>query len=154
MELSEVIQLRGSLRHLLMDLQGKTIKEWTQENLVVTVGRVFILGQLESVNHVTSQNIGFIAVGSGLVAPTTGDTSLGNEVKRLAVSSFDTTQLTANPPSWQAQVVFATSDANTTIGELGLFNSSAGATMIARQTIASFVKATSNTYAVSWTISG
>jgi len=151
---SEVIRLRGSLRHLLMDLEGKPIKEWIQENTVVTVGRAFILGQLISLTQNTSQNINDIAVGSGTVAPTTGDSALGNEVKRLAISSTVTAGLTNNPPSWQLQVVFATSDANTTIGEVGLFNSSSGGTMIARQTIASFVKATSNTYAISWTISG
>lgn len=154
MEASDVIVLRGSLRHLLTDLSGKYIKEWVQENLVVTVGRSWVLGQLISTNQITSQNIGWIAVGSGVVAPTTGDSALGNEVKRNAVSSFATSGLTNNPPSWQAQVVFATSDANTTLGEVGLFNSNSGGTMIARQTIATFVKATSNTYSISWTISG
>lgn len=152
--MEDVIRLRGSLRHHLMDLSGKTIREWVEDNLVVTTGRSWVLGQLISAAIITSQVIGYIAVGSGNVAPTTGDSALGNEVKRLAVSSEATNGLTNNPPSWQVQVVFATSDANTTIGEVGLFNSLSGGTMIARQTIATFVKATSNTYAISWTISG
>lgn len=153
-QIQDTIKLRGSLQHHLMDLDGKTIKKWTQENTVVTVGRSWVLGQLESVNHVTSRNISYIAVGSGTIAPTTGDSALGNEIVRNAISSFATNGLTINPPSWQAQVVFATSDANTTIAEVGMFNSSAAGTMLARQTVASFVKATSNTYSISWTISG
>src|ERR1700675_1047437 len=119
-QVQDVIRLRGSLQHLLMDLDGNVIKKWAQENTVVTVGRSWVLGQLQSVNHITSRNIGYIAVGSGTVAPTTGDSALGNEIVRNAVSSFSTNGLTINPPSWQAQVVFPTSDANTLFGELAL----------------------------------
>ena len=137
-----------------MDLDGKLLEEKIQENTVVTVGRSFVLGQLESVNHVTSQNFGYFAVGSGTTAPLTSDTALRLEITRLAISSFATSGLTVNPPSWQAQAIFQTSDANTTITEVGIFNSSSGGTMLARATIASFVKATSNTWAVSYTISG
>jgi hypothetical protein len=153
-QIQEVIRLRGSLRMHLMDLEGNLLEEKIQDNTVVTVGRAFVLGQLESVNHITSQNFGYIAVGSGTTAPTTGDTGLRLEITRLAISAFATTGLTVNPPSWQAQILFATSDANTTIAEVGIFNSNSVGTMLARATIASFVKATSNTWAISYTISG
>ena len=148
----EPLRLRGAFQIALCDPEGKILQRHV-ENTVVLVGRAWVLGQLESVNHVTSQNIGFIAIGSGMVAPTTADTALGNEVTRLAISSFLTTQLTANPPSWQAQVSFATSDANTTLSEVNLINSSAAGTMLCRATFSSFVKATSNTLQISYTIS-
>jgi hypothetical protein len=148
----EPLRLRGAFQIALCDPEGK-ILERLVENTVVLAGRAWVLGQLESTNHVTSQNIGYIAIGSGMVAPTTADTALGNEVTRLAISSFLTTQLTANPPSWQAQVSFATSDANTTLSEVNLINSSAAGTMLCRATFASFVKATSNTLQISYTIS-
>ena len=82
------------------------------------------------------------------------DTALNNEVTRLTIGTFTTTGLTNNPPSWQAAVSFATNLANTTLAECGLFNSSAGGTMLAHATFASFVKATSNTLNISYTISG
>lgn len=154
MELQSVIQMRGSLRIILGDANGKPIKEWEVQNSVVTIGRAFVLGQLQTVNHITSRNIGFLAIGSGTTAPTTGDTALGLEVTRVAVGTFNTAGLAGPVPSWQAQVSFATSDANTTLAEAGLFNSSAGGTMLARATFASFVKATSNTLAINYTISG
>lgn len=153
MQLTETLQLRGSLRIILGDLNGKVIEERNIENTVVTVGRAWVLGQLESTNK-TTDVISYLGIGSGLVAPTTGDSALGNEVTRLAISSFVTSSLTVNPPSWQAQCSFATNLANTTLGEAALFNSSAAGTMIARATFASFVKATSNTLSISYTVSG
>lgn len=154
MVLTDVIRLRGCLRIALHDPDGKIVNQQIIENTVVTVGRAWALGQLESSNIVTSQTISQLAVGSGTVAPTTADTTLGLEVLRIAIGTFSTAGLTANPPSWQAQVIFATNQANTTLAEAGIFNSSSGGTMFARATFASFIKATSNTLNISYTISG
>lgn len=157
MELQEyvdVVHMRGSIRMVLGDLEGNLIDEKRFENLLVTVGRSWVLGQLESVNIQTAQTISYLAIGSGTQAPTTGDSSLNNEVTRIAIGTFATGGLTLNPPSWQAQVAFATNQANTTLAEVGLFNSIAGGTMLAHATFASFVKATSNTLNISYTISG
>lgn len=151
---TDVIRMRGSIRMVLGDPDGEEIKELLFENLLVTVGRSWVLGQLESVNIVTSQTIGYLAIGSGTNAPTTADTGLNNEVTRIAIGTFITAGLTLNPPSWQAQVSFATNQGNTTLAEVGLFNSTAGGTMLAHATFASFVKATSNTLNISYTISG
>ena len=53
-------------------MDGRIIKEELNfENLLVTVGRSWVLGQLESVNIVTSQTISYLAIGSGVAAPTT-----------------------------------------------------------------------------------
>lgn len=153
MIVQDVVHLRGSLRIVLGDPDGKIIEERLIENTVVTVGRAWVLGQLETVNKDTN-SIGWLAIGSGTIAPTTGDSALGNEVTRLAISAFITTSLTVNPPSWQAQVSFATNLANTTLAEAALFNLAVAGTMLARATFASFVKATSNTLSVSYTISG
>jgi hypothetical protein len=149
-----VIVLRGCIEHALYDLNGKRVHYEKKENLLVTVGRAWVLGQLETVNQVTSQTISYLALGSVTVAPTTGDSALGGEVTRSNILTFATGGLTNNPPSWQAQVSFATNQANTTLAEVGLFNSSSGGTMISHATFTSFVKATSNTYAISYTISG
>lgn len=153
-QFTDVIKMRGSIRMTLGDMDEKILKEMLFENLLVTVGRAWVLGQLESINIVTSQTISYLAIGSGTNAPTTADTGLNNEVTRISIGTFLTTGLTNSPPSWQAQVSFATNQANTTLAEVGLFNSSAGGTMLAHATYASFVKATSNTLNISYTISG
>jgi hypothetical protein len=153
-QIQDYIKLRGSLQIALCDPDGLVVKKQIIENTVVTVGRVWILQQIESVNINTNLTVNNLAIGSSTVAPTTGDTALGAEVLRVSIATFSTVNLTANPPSWQAQVSFSTSQANTTLAEAGLFNSNAAGTMIAHATFASFVKATSNTLNISWNISG
>ena len=148
------IQLRGALRIALRDPDGKILEERLVKNTVVTAGRAWVLGQLETVNQVTSQSISYMAIGSGTIAPVTSNTALGNEVTRKAIGTFVTTNLTANPPSFDSVTSYATNEANTTLGEVGLFNSNASGTMLARATFASFVKATSNTLSITYTISG
>jgi hypothetical protein len=149
-----VLQLRGSLRIALQDPDGKLLEERIINNLIVTAGRAWVLGQLETVNQNTAQTISYIAVGSNTTPPTTADSALGNEVTRLPISSFLTVGLANNPPSWTATVTLATNQGNTTLGEVGLFNSSAAGTMLGHATFSSFVKATSNTLNISYTISG
>ncbi len=150
----EVIRLRGSLEAVLFGPKGEEVNRVKVNNLLVTAGRAWVLGQLESVNINTALTISALAIGSSTVAPTTADTALGNEVTRHTIATFTTTGLTNNPPSWQAAVSFATNEGNTTLAECGLFNSATVGTMIAHATFTSFVKATSNTLNISYTISG
>ncbi len=150
------ITLRGSLRIALRDLEGKVLEERLINNLVVTQGRSWVLGQLQTVNQLTAQAIGWLAIGTSSTAPTTGDTLLGSEVTRVAIGTWVTSTLTANPPNWQAQASFASNVGNTTLAECGLFNSSGAnvATMLGHATFTSFSKTTSNTLTISYTISG
>ena len=155
-EIYGVIRLRGSLRLALRDPDGAIVQERIINNLVVTQGRSWVLGQLESVNIQTGQTISYLGIGTSTTAPTTADVLLGSEVTRVAIGTWITSTLTANPPSWQAQASFATNQGNTTIGECGLFNTATAntATMLGHATFTSFLKTTSNTLTISYTISG
>lgn len=155
-DLKGVIQLRGSLRIALRDLEGKILQERLVNNLVVTQGRSWVLGQLQSNNIQTNQVIGWLAIGTASAAPTTADVLLGSEVTRIAIGTWVTSTLSANPPNWQAQASFASNIGNTTLAEVGLFNVSSAnsATMLGHATFTSFSKTTSNTLTISYTISG
>jgi hypothetical protein len=154
--LKGVITLRGSLRIALRDLEGKILQERIINNLVVTQGRSWVLGQLQSVNIQTAQVIGWLAIGTASAAPTTADTLLGSEVTRVAIGTWVTSTLTTNPPNWQAQASFASNVGNTTLAEVGLFNVSTAntITMLGHATFTSFSKTTSNTLTISYTVSG
>lgn len=152
---TDVIKFRGCIELALHD--AKTHQELERrriDNTVVTSGRSYVLSRLVSVNPQTN-TINAIAVGTSTTAPATGDTILGSEALRIAIASFDTSNLTSNPPSWQAQCTFATNQANTTLGEAGLFNVTSAnvATMLSHVTYATINKTTSNTLAISYTIS-
>ena len=150
---SDVIHLRGCVEMQLQDAKtGKPVGEIIKLNTVVTAGRRWVLSRLKSTSPAT-ETISHVAVGTGTVAPTTGDTALGSETVRIAIALFTTTGLDVNPPSWRAECQFATNEGNTTLGEIGMFNSSSAGTMLSRITYTTINKTTSNTLSVSYTIS-
>ncbi len=147
------ILLRGCIEAILRDIHGNEVSR-TKQNTIVTAGRRWVLQQINSVDHATAQSINYMAVGTSTTAPATSDTALGSESSRLAINSFTTSNLTSNPPSWRAEASWNTNQANTTLGEVGLFNSSSSGTLLGRATFATVNKTTSNTFAVSYTVSG
>lgn len=158
-QFEDVIKLRGRVEVGLYDPEGKLLEYRRQDNTVVTSGRSYVLSRIQS-SSPQADVINAIAVGTSITAPTTGDTLLNSEVSstnsgRLAIALFVTGGLTNNPPSWQAQVTYATNQANTTLGEAGLFNSTGNnsQTMLSHVTFATINKTTSNTLAISYTIS-
>lgn len=153
MEQFEVLKMRGHIRMVLGDADGNALKELNFFNLAVTQGRSWVLGQLNTVNQITAQSLSHIAIGSSTLAPTTSDTALNAEIVRNAIGTFVTSSLTVNPPSLQMLVSFATNQGNTTLAEVGIFNSNGGGTMFSHATYASFVKATSNTLNITYTVS-
>lgn len=154
LSVGDQIKLRGCLRLALRNAwTGMIVEERIIDNTVVTSGRRWVLEAIQSANAASAQVLQQIAVGTSTTAPATSQTALVAENTRKAVGTWANAELTSNPPSWQAQVSFATDEANTTLGELGLFNSSAGGTMLDRITYASIDKTTSNTLSISLTIS-
>lgn len=153
MEVQDVIKMRGCLEIVLQDLNGKPLERRKIDNTIVTAGRAWVLKQLSSADIVTSSAISHMAVGTSVTAPATGNTALGGETTRNAIVSFTTTNLSSNPPSWRAECSYASNEGNTTLGEVGLFNSSADGTMLGRATFATLNKTTSNTLSISYTVS-
>jgi hypothetical protein len=148
--------MRGCVEVALQDaFTGKVVPGGYDRrvNAIATQGRAWALNALLSGEAASSQVLQQLAVGTDSTAPTTGDTALGSEVLRKAVGTWDTSGLTANPPYIRAQVQFGTDEANTTLNELGLFNSSSGSTMLGHATYSSKDKTTSNTLGVTYTIS-
>lgn len=153
-EANDTMLLRGRIEAQLMDLHGNPVgPRIVNNNTVVTAGRRWVLENIYSGGAASAQVISHLAVGTSTTAPATSDTGLGSESTRIAIGTFTTSNLTSNPPSLRHEASFATNQANTTLGEVGLFNSSASGTMLARATFATINKTTSNTLSVSYTIS-
>lgn len=158
-EVGDVIALRGCIELQLRNaFTDEPVGERIKLNTVVTAGRRWVLEKINSSQNQTNA-INAIAVGTSTTAPATGDTALGSEITatvgRLTVGTFTTTNLTSNPPSWRAEVLFGTAQATGTLGECALFNTSAATagTMLSRVTFSTISKSTSNTLSVSYTIS-
>ena len=157
-EFGDVIRLRGCLELALHDAKtGERLKYLKQDNLVVTAGRRWVLEKINATNNQTNA-INAIAVGTSTTAPASNDTKLGSEITATVgrlTCGFDTSNLTSGTPNWMATCTFATDQATGTLGEVGLFNTSAATagTLFSHVTFSTFSKATSNTLAVSYTIS-
>lgn len=153
-QLSDVVHLRGHFRYILRDgATGRIIETGATENTVATVGRSQVLKMIYSGGNTNS--FGWMAVGTTTTAPATSDTGLTSEVSRIAVGTFDTTNVTSTTPNMNFVASWNTNQANTTLGEVGLFNtSSANAqTLLAHATFATINKANTNTLTITYTIS-
>ena len=151
--MQDVIRMRGCLEIVLGDSSGKVLDRQVINNTIVIAGRRWVLQQIASSEINTAESIAYMAVGTGTSAPATGDTALGGESSRIAIQSFNTANLTSNPPSWQAQASWATNQANTTLGEVALFVTDSSGVMLGRATFTTINKTTSNTFSISYTVS-
>ncbi len=156
MQVNDVIKMKGSLVAVLRNLQGEEVDRREQHNIIVTAGRAWvlkhILGTAVFAGNETAP-LNYMAIGTSTTAPATSDTTLGSETTRKAIQAFTTTNLTSNPPSYQLECSYATNEGNTTLGEVGLLNSSSGGTLLAHATFSTINKTTSNTLSISYTIS-
>lgn len=151
--LADVIHLRGCLELALKDARplsksfGRVVEYHRYDNTVVTAGRRWVLSRIKS-DSPASEVIDSLATGTSINAPVTGDAALVSETARKAIGTFTTTGLDVNPPSWRAEVQFATDESNETangLAEAGLFNSIGAGTMLSRVTYTRITKGTSNT---------
>jgi hypothetical protein len=140
------MRLRGRVRVELFgpDGQPKEIRE--VGNLVVTAGLSHIADVLSaSPGQAAMSHMG---IGTGSTAPAAGDTALGTEIDRNALTSrTDATNVVTYAGNW------ATGDAtNSAITEAGIFNASSSGTMLARAVFAAIDKGASDTLAITWTV--
>jgi hypothetical protein len=152
--ISDVIRLRGCFEIALLGPNHEVLDYRKVDNVVVTAGRSYVLSRIQSSTPQTDV-INAIAVGTSTTGPAVTDTVLVSEALRLSIATFITGGLGSNPPFWQAQQTFGTGQANTTLGEAGIFNATGAAaqTMLSRVTFATISKQNTNTLAISYTIS-
>jgi len=154
-QVSDVIKLRGCLEIALRDVHGNELNRQKIENTICTAGRRWVLENIYSGGAASIQVIGWMAVGTHTAAPATGNTGLGGETTRIAIGTFTTSNVSSTTPSMRFEASFATDEANTTLAEVGLFNTSTAeaATMLGRATFGTINKTSTNTLSISYTVS-
>lgn len=147
-EVDSPLEIRG---HLLIELrdEGGNLKDVREvDNLVVTAGKNHIADQLKS--SPVQAAMGWMAVGTGSTAPAAGDTLLGTEIDRNALTSRTAS---ANVVTYVGD--WAAGDAtNAAIAEAGIFNivTANTVTMLARATFTAINKGASDTLKITWTV--
>lgn len=125
---------------------GELLRREQKHNLVTLVGRNLIRDFLNGTPATGTTS--HFAVGTGSVAPTANDTTLGAEVLRDVV-----TKRTPDSGKLSVQYYLASTAANgSTLQEAGLFNAASGGTLIARVTYQAIAKTASITVTFTWDI--
>ena len=144
MNLNEDLKMKGELNVVVRAEDGTIKQEFNVPNLVVTVGKNYIASRMAS-NSATVMS--HMAIGTGTGTPIVGDTTLGIEAGRVAVSSFSASTNTVT-----ATATFPAGTGTGAITEAGILNGSSTGTLLCRTTFPVVNKASSDSIAITWVI--
>jgi len=144
MNATENLKASGSLRVVVTSADGKVKEEHQFKNLVVTVGKNFVASRMVGT---ASAVMSHMAVGSNNNAAAAGDTALGAELGRVALS---TSVATTNVVTYTA--TFPAGTGTGAIVEAGIFNASSAGTMLCRTVFAVVNKGVDDALSITWTI--
>ena len=136
--INDNLKLTGALTIAIND----TIVQKT-ENLVVTAGKEWVADRMNDANTVMSH----MAIGTGTANALAGDTTLGTELDRNALSS---TTVTANAVAYVA--TWAATDGTGAITEAGIFDAATGGDMLARTKFNVVNKGADDSMTITWTV--
>ena len=156
----ETVKAIGQLTIVKVDgITGETTTTVTP-NLIVTLGKQYIAGRLKQTPQAAMT---CMAIGTGVVAATLGDSQLGTEVPGTAYNSGTSRPILTSPdnPSQTGAVLkyvctFGTSSTVATyaITEAGIFDNitPAAGIMMARTVFGVVTKTAADTLTISWTL--
>ena len=131
--------------HVTVEINGEVVQEIP--NLVVTAGKEHVVSRL---NDASDSVMTHMAVGTGSTAAAAGDTTLGTESARVALTSSTVSGATI---TYVATFPAGTPNTLTALNEAGIFNASSGGTMFCRTVFAGVVnKDTSDAMSITWAI--
>lgn len=137
-------ELTGRLTIELRGPDGKLKERREIDNLVVTAGKTWWAGRGTSA---PPNAMSHMAIGSGNVAPAPADTTLGNELGRVALSSQNSA---ANVTTFAAG--FPAGTGTGAVTEAAIFNAGAAGTMLNRATFPVVNKGALDTMTITWAV--
>lgn len=146
MNTQESVVATGALKIVLTGADGAVKHEQEVKNLVVTTGLGYIASRMKDA---TATAMTHMAIGTGSTAAAAGNTGLGTESARVALTS---TTVTANAVAYVATFPAGTPASLTAITEAGIFNASSTGTMLCRTVFAAVNKDVGDTMSITWTV--
>ena len=140
----EETKARGKLTVEIKDKHGNVKETREATNLVVSAGLDFIASRMKDA---TATAMSHMAIGTGNTAAASGDSSLGTEAARQALTS---TTVNNNAVSYVAS--FAAGTGTGAITEAGILNNSTGGTLLCRTVFSVVNKGASDSMTITWTI--
>ncbi len=134
----------GKLTVEIKDKDGKIKDTRELTNLVVSDGLDFIASRMKDA---TATAMSHMAIGTGSTAAASGDSALGTEAARQALTS---TTVNNNAVSYVAS--FAAGTGTGAITEAGILNANSGGTLLCRTVFSVVNKGASDSMTITWTI--
>ena len=134
----------GKLTVEIKDKDGKVKDTRQLTNLVVSDGLDFIASRMKDA---TATAMSHMAIGTGSTAAASGDSALGTEAARQALTS---TTVNNNAVSYVAS--FAAGTGTGAITEAGILNAASGGTLLCRTVFSVVNKGASDSMTITWTI--
>lgn len=144
MNTQEELKASGALRVVLTGPNGEIKEEHEFKNLVVTTGKNFVASRMVGA---TANVMSHMGIGSDGTAPAAGNSALGAELGRVALSSSNAS---ANVVTYTA--TFPAGTGTGAVVEAGVFNASSAGTMLCRTTFAVVNKGADDAMSVTWTV--
>tara|TARA_R110000822_G_scaffold288253_1_gene409479 strand:- start:860 stop:1306 length:447 start_codon:yes stop_codon:yes gene_type:complete len=138
------IQATGRLSVVLKDESGAIKDSREINNLVVTTGLGYIASRMKDA---TADAMSHMAIGSGTAAAAAGNTSVGSQLARQALTS---TTVAGGVVTYAAS--FSSGTGTGAVTEAGIFNDPTAGTMLCRTVFDVVNKGANDTLAITWTI--
>lgn len=140
--INDQLEMKGSLQVRLND---EVVRE--VDNLVVTAGKGYVASRMKSDVSGGSAIMSHMAIGSGSTSAAAGDTALGSQLGRVALTS---TGISGAVLTYTAS--FAAGTGTGAVTEAGLFNASSSGTMLCRTVFSVVNKGSSDSMTITWTV--
>lgn len=143
---SNALSVTGDLIVIKTDEYGNTEEKYFK-NLIVSVGKTHIASRMTAN---TANVMSHMAIGTGNTAAVVGDTTLGTELARVALT------VTGGTPSSNTVTYSATFPAGTGTGaltEAGVFNAASSGDMMCRTVFPVINKQAADIVTVTWVVS-
>jgi len=140
----DVSKATGKLTIEIKNEAGKVIDHREVNNLVVDTGLAYIAGRMKDATATAMSHMG---IGTGAVAAAAGDTTLGTEAARVALTS---TTVTANAVAYVAS--FPAGTGTGAVTEAGILNASSSGVLLCRTVFSVVNKAVTDSMTITWTV--
>jgi hypothetical protein len=128
--------------HLAIAINDEVVQE--VPNLVVTDGKEFVASRMKDT---TKAAMSHMAIGTGSTAAAAGDSALGSQADRNALTS---TTVSGAAVTYLAS--FGAGEGTGAITEAGLFNAASAGDMLCRTVFAVVNKGSSDSMTITWTV--
>ena len=139
-------KLTGRVNYKLFDAEGNLKDERNINNVVVTVGKVYLATWLTAASQ-AGFFMQYVGVGTGTTAANVADTTLETPLPTRIAGT-----LSSLAAVWQSVADFPAGTNTGAITESGIFSASSGGTMLARQVFPVINKGAGDSLQVTWQI--